>query len=151
MWGGPHRCHGRQVKWSKKRWEWRFSSAELTLPGWIRLLESLTLGSLLPVYLNTIACGKISRQQSHPFCKLPVCTINSVLCLIKAFQSHEVLYPLLIVDFSAYTISVLSVQEVVSCGIHPRLFPTFSSIGLSVTGLYVEVFDPLELEFCTGW
>jgi hypothetical protein len=56
----------------------------------------------------------------------------------------------LIVDLSAYTISNLYKKPFL-WPMHSKLFPTFfSSIKLSVSGFYVEVFGQLELEFCVS-
>jgi len=44
-----------------------------------------------------------------------------------------------------------SVHELVSCAKEYRLFLTSSSVCLSVTGVILRFFEPLETEFCAGW
>jgi hypothetical protein len=74
-----------------------------------------------------------------PFCRLLFYPIDSVICLNRSFQSHEV-------PFTNYLSQCLcywsSVQDVVSCA---NAFYQVQCIWF-----YVEVFYPLGLEFCAG-
>jgi hypothetical protein len=60
---------------------------------------------------------------------------------------------LLVVALSVWAIVVLF-TKLSSVLMYSRLSPTFCSVRFSVSGfceVYVEVFDSVELEFCTGW
>ena len=83
-------------------------------------------------------------EDIFPFCRLLFCLIDSVLCIIEAFQFQEV--HLLIVGLSVCATGVIfrKCSPVPMCS---RLLPTFSSIRLSVTGFMLRSLIHLDLSF----
>ena len=89
---------------------------------------------------SSVWCGV--SEDVFPFCRLPFCLIDSVLCLTETFQFHEVPF---IVDCSVCD-NVFSPVLM-----HSRLLPTFSSIRFSILGLFLRSLIHLDLYFVQGY
>jgi hypothetical protein len=113
--------------------------------GLLEFLESSFLSSLYILDISPLSdlglVKFLSQSVGGLFVLLTVSFVLQKLC--SFMRSH-----LSILDLTAQAIAVLF-RNFSPVPISSRLFPTFSSINFSVSGYYVEFFDPLRLELCT--
>ena len=86
-------------------------------------------------------------EDLSPFCMLPFCLVDSVLCFTEAFQFQEV--PLLIVSLSVCATGVIF-RKWSPVPMRSSVLPTFSSKRFSMNGFMLRTLIHLDMSFVYG-